>query len=191
MHFMGHSEKICTNHITNLLGAPFDRQTKRNCFWPEHIDKRGVSGPSQLRFLSLEVSMALQIHANLYVPFKSGVCDNCRKYKLKQVTDYLETQGFPPVLQDASNEFVFSMSDGSGTSEVLSDLVSDISGMSISSEDNVAKDPHYTLPEEKIFEEKRKILNDLLKISGSSKICDQSIQKSYFDLPKPNQQKFR
>ena len=191
MHFMGHSEKICDNHIKNLLGAPFERQTTRNCFWPEHRGNRRVDDVKKLRFLSLEVSMALQIHANLYVPFKSGVCDNCRKYKLKQVTDYLETQGFPPVLQDASNEFVFSMSDGSGTSEVLSDLVSDISGMSITSGDNDAQDPPYNLPEKLIFQDRRKTLNELLKLNDITTMCTHSIQKSYFDQTQQKQSEFR
>lgn len=179
---------ICDNHMNNLLGPPFERQTRRNCFWPDHQINRGVSDAKKLRFLSLEVSMTLHIHANKYVPFKSGICDNCRKRGFKRITDKLESEGFPPVLQDASNEFIFSVSDASGTS---GSIITDISDMSITSGDNVANDPDYTLPEEKIFEEKRKILNDLLKTSGRSTICTQSIQQSYFTLPQPNQYHFR
>ena len=108
----------------------------------------------KLRFLSLEVSMTLHIHANKYVPFKSGICDNCRKRGFKRITDKLESEGFPPVLQDASNEFIFSVSDASGTS---GSIITDISDMSITSGDNVANDPDYTLPEEKIFEENRTV----------------------------------
>ena len=103
MTFMGHYEAICQKHIGFLLGSPFEREANRNCFWPDHLEKRGVSDKRQLRFLTLEVSMFLRAHAQIYVPFRTGLCLNCSKYSFKPIMDKLILEGFPPVLQDNSN----------------------------------------------------------------------------------------
>ena len=189
MQFLGASESICQNHIRNLLGVPFGKAADRNCFWPDHLVNRGTH-KSKLRFLSLEVSMSLRAHANIYVPFRTGLCDNCRRWKFEPIMEKLRQEGFPPILQDDSNEYVFSASEKSDTSGRSSTISRDLSDLSIG-QDDVIDDPNFNLPEKDLFEEKRKILNALLKINGSDTVCKTSIQTSYFKQKQPKQSEFR
>lgn len=188
MQFNGHDKFICKEHLTKLLGSWFGKEADRNCFWPTHLLNRRVTDKSKLRFISLEVSMILRTHAGTYVPFRTGLCANCRRWQFEPLMTKLKDEGFPPIFQDDSNEYRFSeQSDTSG----LSGTASDLSSLSIGHDENIVQDPDYSLPRKELYEEKRKILNQLLEINGRAEECNYSIEKSYFSQSVPNQLKFR
>ena len=108
----------------------------------------------------------------------------------------IKEDGSSPILQEGSfAEAKSEISDTISSDTSLVTVQSSLSEMDIGqigeSDPDDPADPNYTPPTDMLLEAKRKCLNELLKLDGSSKKCEFALQKDYHDYPRQQQWTFR